>query len=187
MKRAVALLLTCVFVVGCGRTDLASKNAIDHTNNNIVNGEGLIEERDNYIDAKTEKHVKSNKEEFFGKWKIVSMTGSGYIFPITFNENDYIGCELLIDEDYFEMSGNGLSVSINNPIYKKKKVSDKVLYTERKIKKKTFGINKKDVVKKDTLYDKDKEQAFVGASFYVKDKDSLIIIGPIFLLAERIE
>ena len=184
MKRIVLYAFLGLLLIGCGNTDVSKENRVDEVT--VKKGESVktaAEETSEPAISEVEKIDKS----YYGRWQIKSVTGDGYIFSVAYDENDYIGREISIYADSFSVDDNNKKIEIDKPVYKEKKVTNKDLYSERKIKKKNLGFKKKDKVIKVKVCDGDTELRSFGSSFYIKDNDHLIFIGPFFFPESKFE
>ena len=145
---------------------------------------------DSSTDANNTSKVKSedsnNKEkQYYGKWKIVKVTGSGYISSTSYDEKDYIDSIISIGKDSVSVEKNGKTVEIKQPRYKEREVTDDELFDESRIFKKNLGFKNNEKVLGVTVYNGSEEWGEFGTWFIVKDDKHLIFDGPMYFLAER--
>lgn len=179
-KNLFALLCAiCILVSGCGSIDYDAGANGGQSSDTFSDNANKVKKV-----ASSDEKTETNKEMFYGDWKITSVTGQGYIFSANYDEKDYIGKHISFSEDTFCIDG---VVILEKPIYKKNTISEEDLFAESKISKKNLGYKKGDKVIEVSTYNEKKELHSFGSKFYIKDDEHLIFIGPMYFLAERVK
>lgn len=124
-------------------------------------------------------------ETYYGKWKIISKIGYGYISSAAYSENDYIGVEINISESSIIVHSKNKDRKINKPKFEKKTLDDNKLYKEYGVFFENLTINDDKVTSITVLKDDELWDEF-GGKFIIKDDDHLIFRGPMFFLAEKV-
>ena len=126
------------------------------------------------------------QESYYGKWKITEMVGYGYIYG-EFSIDDYVNGIITINESYFEYDIPLEKKRLRNPKYKVKTQSKNEFYHVSNANfDNGFGF-KGDKVKLVMVYDGNDKWHEFGATFWIRDKNHLIVMGPVYFLAERVE
>ena len=114
------------------------------------------------------------------------MVGYGYIYG-EFSMRDYVGGTVTIRENYIETNLPLGRWKLKNPIYKLEKQNEEDFweYSHANIHS-GFGF-KSEKIKAVTVFDDKDEWDEFGNIFWIRDKDHLIIFGPVYFLAKRIE
>lgn len=188
----IILLLCCIMLVSCGQEN-APTNKLNSSKekNNSTRMPDIIENSSlptqNQKKSKDSNNSKRKKmDAICGKWKISNMVGEGYIYG-DFSMEDYVGGTVTIHENYIESNLPLGRWKLNNPIYKFKKQNkdDFWEYSHANMHNK-FGF-KSEQIESVTVFDnKDRWDEF-GWIFWIRDKEHLIFLGPVYFLAERIE
>lgn len=188
----IILLLCCITLVSCSPEN-TPKNKLDISKkeNNYTRTPDIIENSS----LPTQKQKKSEDSHnsksgkidmIYGKWKILNMVGYGYVYG-DFSMKDYIGGIITIRENYIETNLPLGRWKLNNPIYKLKKQNEDDFweYCHANIHN-GFGF-KSEQIKSVTVFDDNDEWDEFGGTFWIRDKEHLIFLGPVYFLAERIE
>lgn len=126
-----------------------------------------------------------NDLSIYGKWKIVEQTGSGYIYG-EFSMDDYVGDIITIDKDYIESDIPLEKTRLENPKYEMKEQSRNDFYMIIHSDYDSFGFEDDTPTMVEVYGENDTWDEF-GGEFWIKDKNHLIFLGPVFFLAEKVE
>ena len=127
----------------------------------------------------------NNLAIIYGKWKIVEQTGSGYIYG-EFSMDDYVGGIITIDKDYIESDIPLEKTRLENPKYEIKEQSRNDFYMIIHSDYDSFGFEDDTPTMVEVYGENDTWDEF-GGEFWIKDKNHLIFLGPVFFLAEKVE
>lgn len=191
-NRLIILLLCCIMLVSCGQENVPAnklnsskeKNDFTRTPDTIENSSLPTQNQ-----KKSKDSNKSNRRKMdaiCGKWKILKMVGEGYIYG-EFSMEDYVGGTVTIHENYIETNLPLGTWKLNNPIYKFKKQDkhDFWVYSHANMHNK-FGF-KSEKIESVTVFDNKDSWDEFGWIFWIRDKEHLIFMGPVYFLAEKIE
>ena len=175
-KNSLIILLLCsIMLVSCGQENVpTNKLDISKEENNSAKTPEINNSKRRKIDA------------IYGKWKILNMVGEGYIYG-DFSMEDYVGGIITIRENYMETNLPLGRWKLNNPIYKLKKQNEDDFWEYSHANMNNgFGFKSKQI-KSITVFDDNDEWDEFGCIFWIRDKEHLIFLGPVYFLAERIE
>lgn len=133
--------------------------------------------------------------QIYGTWKITGTIGSGYIFSDSVPEEVYIDGILTIRDDFIECKlpdskqnkSLNLSGSLNNPVYITKMQGRNAFFSRRYADYDSFGFESGEKVPYITVRDGREDWDNVASDIWIKDKDHIIIEGPQYFLAEKVE
>lgn len=188
----IILLLCCITFVSCGQENTpTNKLDIKKEENNSTRMPDKIE--NSSLPTQDQKKIKDNNnskrrkiDAIYGKWEILNMVGEGYIYG-DFSMEDYVGGIITIRENYIETNLPLGRWKLNNPIYKLKKQNEDDFWEYRHANiHNRFGF-KSEQVKSVTVFDDNDEWDEFGWIFWIRDKEHLIFLGPVYFLAEKIE
>ncbi len=191
----IILLLCCVILISCGRAKVANAPAntqdVSEVENFPTSTPDTIENSStpSQVPQKINDSNDSKKKKIdviYGKWKILKMVGEGYIYGDV-SMKDYVGGIVTIQENYIETDLPLGRWKLDFPKYKLKKenAEDFWMYRHANIQN-GFGF-KSEQIKVVKVFDKDDEWDEFGGIFWIRDKEHLIILGPVYFLAEKIE
>lgn len=121
----------------------------------------------------------------FGKWEVIDTIGYGYICTDDSSE-DYVGGILEIRDDCIscDMPNDKYDYIINYPKFVLRWQSANDFFMERYATYKSFNFE--DDEKVPLVEIKSKEAGF-GTRFWIKDKNHIVLDGPQYFLAKKIE
>ena len=177
IKYSLTMLLCCITLISCGQENISTNKPDIGKKENYSTGTPDIIENSSLPTQTPKKSKGRNKSKrgelqaIYGKWKILDMVGYGYIYG-EFSMKDYVGGTVTIRENY---------------IYKLEKQNEEDFweYSHANIHS-GFGF-KSEKIKAVTVFDDKDEWDEFGNIFWIRDKDHLIIFGPVYFLAKRIE
>lgn len=133
--------------------------------------------------------------QIYGEWKVTKTIGEGYIYSDSVPEDCYIGGIITIQEDYIESKlpdtdmGKKLELSgaVNNPEYVIKMQDRDDFRMMRYGNYDSFGFESEDKVPFIKVKKGKKEWDKFGSNIWIKDSDHIVISGPQYFLAKRVE
>lgn len=179
-------------LISCGQENISTNKPDIGKKENYSTGTPDIIENSSLPTQTPKKSKGRNKSKrgelqaIYGKWKILDMVGYGYIYG-EFSMKDYVGGTVTIRENYIETNLPLGRWKLKNPIYKLEKQNEEDFweYSHANIHS-GFGF-KSEKIKAVTVFDDKDEWDEFGNIFWIRDKDHLIIFGPVYFLAKRIE
>ena len=175
--------------VSCGQENIpTNKLDISKKENNSAKTPEIIENSSlptqNQKKSKDRNNSKRSKiDAIYGKWKILNMVGEGYIYG-DFSMEDYVGGIITIRENYMETNLPLGRWKLNNPIYKLKKQNEDDFWEYRHANMNNgFGFKSKQI-KSITVFDDNDEWDEFGCIFWIRDKEHLIFLGPVYFFAD---
>lgn len=177
-KRIIFVCLCSIILSACG-TKIDNSSVVF---NNTTATSGAIQETTEQKDTDPFAYIN-------GKWRIVSTIGTGYIFSDSSPETDYLDGTLIIQEDYMEikMPEKSLSCTIDNPKYIKTYQSRDDFFMERYANYDSFGFADEDRVPLLEVRKGSREWDVFGSRIWIKDKNHIVLAGPQYFLAERVD
>ncbi|GKX68969.1 hypothetical protein [Inconstantimicrobium mannanitabidum] len=201
------LVLMCVFLGGCSNSndvkdassktntsqnsDTTSKDqtANDNTDNNSTAGNSDSNQQttkennsnSNQQPTKNDSGSKNNeiRPSFYGTWTISKKLASNKVTTFTDEDlNKIIGKTVIFSKEQsisFAENVSDLNNIITNPIYQKKTVSNDTIASETRnhVTLDKLGIKGNSVTEVEVINSK----KYTGCSFYIKDKNTLILSG----------
>lgn len=171
-----------------------------------VKGEKATEsEYKEFADSLNEKNIVTNKQmewntlqketkktdkdlkRVIGEWKITGIVGTGYISSSSYPEEDFIGGTLTIQKDIakFNTPGKKYDFEVEDPEYVIKWQSADDFFAERHAQYDSFGFENSKKVRVIKIKNHNKSSDDIGARFWIRDDDHIVIDGPDYYLAER--